>query len=166
MISIKEATISDINSIQEIAVNTWPFTYGAILSKAQLEYMLDKFYNYENLNTILKSSLQKFIMVYDERNFLGFASYEHHYLSQNTTRVHKIYVLPEAQGKGAGTILMNAIVSSAHEKKAEIITLNVNRSNIALHFYLKLGFEITGQEDVALDYGYLMEDYKMELKIC
>jgi hypothetical protein len=32
-------------------------------------------------------------------------------------------------------------------------------------FYQKLGFEIVGKEDIELDHGYLMEDYKLEKKI-
>jgi hypothetical protein len=31
---------------------------------------------------------------------LGFASYQHDYLDDQVTRLHKIYLLPEAQGKG------------------------------------------------------------------
>jgi hypothetical protein len=39
--------------------------------------------------------------------------------------------------------------------------LNVNRFNKAVSFE-KLGFEIVGKEDIELDHGYLMEDYKLE----
>jgi ribosomal protein S18 acetylase RimI-like enzyme len=41
----------------------------------------------------------------------------------------------------------------------------VNRFNKAVSFYQKMGFEIVGEEDVELDHGYLMEDYKMEFKL-
>jgi ribosomal protein S18 acetylase RimI-like enzyme len=43
--------------------------------------------------------------------------------------------------------------------------LNVNRFNSAFDFYEKLGFEKVGEEDVELDFGYLMEDYILEKKL-
>jgi len=49
MITISEATTEDIKTIQEITYKTWPITYGKILSKTQLDYMLDLFYSDEAL---------------------------------------------------------------------------------------------------------------------
>jgi hypothetical protein len=43
MITITKATSKDYKTIQEIAHKTWPETYGAILSKEQLDFMLDSF---------------------------------------------------------------------------------------------------------------------------
>jgi predicted N-acetyltransferase YhbS len=43
--------------------------------------------------------------------------------------------------------------------------LNVNRFNSAYNFYEKLGFKNVGEEDIELDFGYLMEDYKLEKKL-
>jgi hypothetical protein len=31
--------------------------------------------------------------------YIEFAAYEHNYLNQLVTRVHKVYMLPETQGK-------------------------------------------------------------------
>jgi GNAT superfamily N-acetyltransferase len=95
---------------------------------------------------------------------LGFASYEHHYLGQNTTRLHKIYLLPEAQGKGAGKMLIDVVMKAAKENQSAVVSLNVNRFNKAVTFYQKMEFEIVGEEDVSLDHGYLMEDFKMEFR--
>ena len=48
----------------------------------------------------------------------------------------------------------------ALENDDSIISLNVNRFNSAYNFYEKLGFKNVGEEDIELDFGYLMEDYK------
>ena len=74
-------------------------------------------------------------------------------------------MLPESQGKGAGKLLIAAVEKLAQENNDYIISLNVNRFNTAYYFYEKLGFEKVGEEDVELDFGYLMEDYKMEKKL-
>ena len=113
----------------------------------------------------MEEKRHQFILVNEGEVVLGFASYEHQYLNTNTTRLHKIYLLPEAQGKGAGKLLINWVVKAATENQSNVVSLNVNRFNKAVTFYQKMGFEIVGEEDLEVGHGYLMEDYKMEFKI-
>ena len=87
------------------------------------------------------------------------------YQNKKVTRIHKIYILPEAQGKGVGKLLIEKVVALAKENQSEVISLNVNKFNKAVSFYKKIGFEIVAEEDLDIGNGYLMEDYKMELKI-
>ena len=164
MITISEATVADFETIRSIAHTTWPVTYGEILSKEQLDYMLDKMYS----DATLLENLNKghhFILINDDSVCLGFASFEHRYLNEKCTRLHKIYLLPETQGKGMGKMLLEKITAFAKENQSEIISLNVNRFNKAHAFYKKMGFQVVAEEDLAIGNGYLMEDYKMELKI-
>ncbi|MBP2281944.1 GNAT superfamily N-acetyltransferase [Flavobacterium sp. CG_23.5] len=165
MLIISEATTADFKTIQEIAFQSWPDTYGAILSKEQIEYMLDLFYSEETLSENLNKKGHRFILVHDADICLGFASYEHNYLNKNGTRLHKIYLLPKAQGKGAGKLLIDTIENLARENQSIALSLNVNRSNKALTFYQKMGFTIVSEENIELDFGYLMEDYVMEKQL-
>jgi len=165
MITISEATSKDFKTIREIAYKTWPEVYGEILSAAQLDYMLKSFYSEEVLRDNMVNSGHHFILAYDGSVCLGFASFQHDYLDNKVTRLHKIYLVPEAQGKGAGRLLVDAVVAYAKENHSKIISLNVNRFNKALTFYQKLGFEIVGEEDIELDHGYLMEDYMLEKQL-
>ena len=165
MISISEAKPADFPVIREIAQITWPVAYGSFISKAQLDYMLEKFYSDAALNDNFSTKNHRFLLVKENSICLGFASYEHHYLGENKTRLHKIYMLPESQRKGAGKLLLAAVEKLALENNDSIISLNVNRFNSAYNFYEKLGFEKVGEEDIELDFGYLMEDYKLEKKL-
>ena len=135
MISISEAKPTDFPVIREIAYTTWPGTYGAILSKEQLEYMLEKFYSDATLNDNLIQNNHHFLLAKENENCLGFASYEHHYLGGTKTRLHKIYLLPESQRKGAGKLLLAEVEKLAFENNDTIISLNVNRFNTAFNFY-------------------------------
>jgi GNAT superfamily N-acetyltransferase len=126
--------------------------------------MLGLFYSDESLKAQMEEKGHHFILVNEGEVVLGFASYEHHYLGQNTTRLHKIYLLPEAQGKGAGKMLIDVVMKAAKENQSAVVSLNVNRFNKAVTFYQKMEFEIVGEEDVSLDHGYLMEDFKMEFR--
>jgi GNAT superfamily N-acetyltransferase len=165
MILISEAKPSDFPVIREIAQITWPFAYGSIISKAQLDYMLEKFYSDAALNDNFNTKNQRFLLIKEDNNCIGFASYEHHYLGGTKTRLHKIYLLPESQRKGAGKLLLVEVEKLALENNDNIISLNVNRFNSAFNFYKKLGFEKVGEEDIELDFGYLMEDYILEKKM-
>lgn len=165
MVTISEATVEDIAKIQEIAYKTWPVAYGQILSTAQLDYMLEMMYSSETLNDNITNKGHLFLLVREGSHCLGFASCEHRYLNKNTTRLHKLYVLPESQGKGIGKLLLDRILILAKANHSEIISLNVNKFNKSLGFYKKMSFEIVAEEDLEIGNGYLMEDFKMELKI-
>jgi GNAT superfamily N-acetyltransferase len=60
-------------------------------------------------------------MVHNGHHFiLALRSYlswicQHDYLDDQVTRLHKIYLLPEAQGKGAGRLLIDAVVACKRE---------------------------------------------------
>ena len=164
MITIFQASIKDIPIIQEIAYKTWPNTYGSILSKAQLEYMMDLMYSDESLLEQFKTK-PLFFLAYEDDVCLGFASCEPNYLNNKVTRLHKIYILPEAQGKGVGNALVHKVIFIAKENQSVVISLNVNKFNKAVTFYKKIGFVVASEEDLDIGNGYLMEDYKMELKI-
>jgi ribosomal protein S18 acetylase RimI-like enzyme len=165
MITIVTATPNDYKTIQDIAHQTWPIAYGEILQKAQLDYMLDAFYNEEALKDSVVNKGHHFVLAKEGDETLGFASYEHHYNQKLQTKIHKIYILPQTQGKGIGKILIDFIENTAKENDSTALSLNVNRFNKALHFYQKIGFEIVSEVDIELDHGYLMEDYVMEKKI-
>ncbi|SEA30538.1 L-amino acid N-acyltransferase YncA [Flavobacterium gillisiae] len=165
MITISEATSKDFKTIREIAYKTWPDVYGEILSAAQLEYMLKAFYSVDVLRDNATNNGHHFILASEGEVCLGFASFQHDYLNDKVTRLHKIYLLPEAQGKGVGKLLIDSVIDYAKKNHAKILSLNVNRFNKALTFYQKLGFEIVGKEDIELDHGYLMEDYMLEKQL-
>lgn len=162
MILIKEASVADINTIQEIAHATWPDTYKKILSETQLEFMLDKYYATDLLVHLMTNENHYFILAYENEDCLGFASYQHHYLEQAVTRLHKIYLLPSAQGKGVGKLLLDEVEKQAKSVAMKSISLNVNKFNKAATFYKKIGFKIIAEEDLEIGEGYLMEDFKME----
>lgn len=165
MITIKVATKADIKTIQEIAQTTWPVTYGTILSIEQLDYMMDLIYSEEALIKQIQKQEQLFYLVYDTSLVIAFMAIEHEYKNEAVTRIHKIYLLPETQGKGIGRTIIDEIEKLACQNNSKLLSLNVNRFNPALSFYQKIGFEIVAEENIDIGNGYLMEDYRMEKKI-
>jgi ribosomal protein S18 acetylase RimI-like enzyme len=165
MITISEAKAENIKTIQEITNTTWPITYGKILSEEQVDYMLDLFYSDEALNNQLEKKEQLFYMISEDETTLGFIGIEHHYKNEPLTRIHKIYLLPETQGKGIGKKVIEWIEKMALENHSSSLSLNVNRFNSALSFYKKIGFEIIDEVNIDIGNSFLMEDYVMEKKL-
>lgn len=163
MNQIVQATNKDFTLIREIAYQTWPVTYSNILSEAQLSFMLGKIYSDETLSENLKKGHQ-FLLLKDDTGCLGFAACEHDH-QQAITKLHKLYILPSAQGKGAGKTLIAYVERLALENQSKAVSLNVNRYNTAYEFYLKNGYQKTGEIDIPIGDGYLMEDYTMEKKL-
>jgi len=165
VIRIESAAEADFSVVRDIAYATWPPTYGNILPKEQLEYMLGLFYSDEALASNLNEKGHHFLLAYEDADVMGFASFEHAYQGNPVTHLHKLYLLPQAQGKGIGKLLMAEVEKAARANGSESVTLNVNRFNSARDFYLKNGFEIVREVDIVLDHGYLMEDFIMQKQL-
>jgi diamine N-acetyltransferase len=160
--NISIATKQQLNIVRDLAYKIWPNTYGQILAKEQLDYMLDQFYSIQSLETQLLKNNQVFLLAHENDVYYGFAAYELNYNDLPKTKIHKIYVLPDTQGKGIGKNLMNKIQNIAIQNNNTTLNLNVNRFNSAKDFYEKNGFTITETIDIEIGRGYLMQDYVME----
>ena len=165
MITISEADVNDVKIIQEITNITWPITYGSILSKTQLNYMLGLFYSDEALSKQIETKEQLFYLILDSEATIGFIGIEHNYKNEAVTKIHKVYLLPETQGKGYGKIVFDLIEELALKNNSTALLLNVNRFNTALNFYKKVGFDVKEEVDIEIGNGYLMEDFVMEKTI-
>lgn len=163
---IKKAGTANTKEIQQLVYTIWPDAYGAILSKEQLDYMLELIYNDDALKDQVENLQHQFIIVYEGDKAVGFASYSPKEKNNfSIFRLHKLYVLPAQQGKGTGKILLNYIISEIKKAGATILELNVNRHNTAFNFYKKLGFAVTHETDIDIGNGYFMNDYIMALAV-
>src|SRR5688572_924177 len=156
---IRKAYPADVPLIRNMAYEIWPQTYGSILSKDQLDYMLELIYNENTLKEQMEEGVE-FILVYDGVHAVGFASFS--LIQPQVYKLHKIYVLPSQQGKGTGRFIIDRLVTAMKQKGATTLQLNVNRHNNAKLFYEKLGCVVIREEDVDIGNGYFMNDFVME----
>jgi ribosomal protein S18 acetylase RimI-like enzyme len=151
-----------LSIVRDLAYTIWPSSYGKILSEAQLDYMLDTFYSIGNLQKQMDVG-QVFELVVENNNFIGFVSYEFNCKQTELLKLHKIYLLPETQGKGFGKSMIDEVIIIAKSNNQKGIYLNVNKYNIAKFFYEKVGFTIVKEEVIDIGNGFVMDDYVMEL---
>lgn len=164
MILLRKAKTEEIVIISNLAEQIWPKTYSDYISKAQLRFMLDKMYNEDELLGQLQQG-HVFLIATENGKDIGFAGFSLVDTLHQAFKLHKLYVLPEAHGKGVGRILVNEVVNLARKKGGKTIQLNVNRNNKAKDFYLKEGFNIKETVDLDIGNGFFMNDYVMEKTI-
>ena len=159
---VKKAAIEDIPLIRELTYAIWPQTYSNLLSKEQVDYMLEMMYSPASLQKQMENG-STFIIVYDDKLPVGFAAYKP--IDALTCKLDKIYILPSQQRKGMGKFIINYIVDEIKPKHAKALQLQVNRQNKAKYFYEKLGFIIIDTADFDIGNGFFMNDYVMELAL-
>lgn len=165
---IRYAHKDEMHLIKKIAFDTWPVAYKNILSDGQLQYMLVTMYDVEALISQVEKLSHQFVIAIDDLGSeIGFASFSVFINQPTKYKLHKLYVLPNHQGKKVGRMLLNFVLEETKKnKKITSILLNVNRKNDAVEFYLKNGFYILNEEDNDIGQGYFMNDYVMQIDIC
>jgi diamine N-acetyltransferase len=168
MLSITKATAADIPLIRQLTFAIWPQTYASIISKEQIDFMLEQMYNPATLQKQIEEGCT-FIIVYDDKEPVAFASFnETEPLTEprgQLWKLNKIYILQSQQGKGTGKFIINYIVDEIKASGAKALQLQVNRDNKAKNFYEKIGFKIIKIADFDIGNGYFMNDYVMELPL-
>lgn len=164
MISIIPAQLEELIHVQAIAQHTWPDTFKNVLTPAQIEYMLGWMYDLKNLEKQHNQGHQ-FFLAEEDGEKLGFTGIEVN-SEPGKTKIHKIYILPSAQGKGVGKKLFAKIREVAKSNDQKSLLLNVNKYNQgAIDFYEYLGFENIKSEVNEIGNGYVMDDFVFELKL-
>jgi diamine N-acetyltransferase len=159
-VTIREATVADLPAIRAIAHATWPVVYQDIISSGQIKYMLDLMYGIGTLKAQFDKGHQ-FFLALDNSTANGFSGCEVHFNGTSATRLHKLYVLPSAHGRGVGGALLAEVEMLARKAYDAAIELNVNRFNPALDFYRRKGFIVQRDEILDIGQGYVMDDHVM-----
>lgn len=90
--SLRKAYPHDIPLIRDLTYKIWPATYGNILSKEQINYMLNLMYSEKALQEQMQQN-HEFVLIYDGVEPIGFASFS--LIEPTVYKLHKIYVLPD-----------------------------------------------------------------------
>ncbi len=170
MISINQATESDIHVIESMADVVFRNTYSSILTAEQVDYMMEWMYSDKSLEKQF-SDLHSFFIAWCNGIPVGYMSIQKESITEDNITIyhlHKLYVMPEWQGRGVGELLFKQAHEYASENKNTAkarIELNVNRYNKAVGFYLRMGMKIASEGDFPIGEGFYMNDYIMSLEL-
>ncbi len=162
MFSHKKASLRDIPAIQRLAKEIWHLYYPGIISKTQIEFMLEEMYNYATLSKEIRNGYYWILLEFDQKT-VGYMSCS--LVDQTNCKLHKLYIYPEYQAKGIGKRAVELAIDFARRKEATELSLNVNRKNInSIQKYITMGFTIDHEEDNYLG-NYLLDDYVMSQRV-
>ena len=169
-IQIKKAAEEDLITISDMAQVVFRHTYREILSSEQMEYMMEMMYSMPNLRLQLMDGHHYYI-AYDGNAPCGYVSVQHEGPDEDGIEVfhlHKIYVMPDSQGRGVGLKLFETAVAhvrDAAQGSHARIELNVNKYNKAVDFYRHLGMRVLVEKDFPFGNGFYKTDYIMGLDV-
>jgi GNAT superfamily N-acetyltransferase len=164
-IIITRADLPDRGFIRSVSERTWPSTYGHIISQEQIDFMLDWMYSDASLEKQMNTGCEFYIASIQNDNgdidAVGFCSVSP---EEGAHKLNKLYVLPAAQGTGAGKALLNRSIEVAKAAGSTSLFLQVNKQNTAYTFYLKKGFIKELEFKFDIGNGFYMDDYVMRLQ--
>jgi ribosomal protein S18 acetylase RimI-like enzyme len=124
----------DLPLVIDLAYRIWPHAYDGVLSREEIDNILGAIYKPENLHEELRAG-HRFWAAYED-NALGFAS---GYRKDETVWLKKLYVLPEAQGRGAGRALLETVAAAFGAVREVRLFVNAGNTS-AQEFYGRCGF--------------------------
>lgn len=157
-VEVREATVQDIGAVQRVARVSWADAYRDIIPEDARDRFLERGYSGESL--VSRMSSGAFVVVESGGEVVGFADF--HVVSEEEITLAAIYVLPNNQGEGTGTLLLEAGLSRT--PSASRVSVEVESENaVARRFYESRGFMKTGERTQSA-FGYTFHDTLMVLQ--
>lgn len=164
--NISQANRGDIDLIRELAEKTFEPTYRDITLKGMIETLFEEMYSVENINKQFDSGCQ-FFLLYHEGEAVGYLSLERQ--GETLVYLHRLYILPEMQGRGYGKILINYGFAKSKEMVGGgecRVELRVNKYNKAFEFYKSIGMQIAYYEEMVVEgTDFIRPDYIMYMEM-
>ncbi len=160
MISFEKTdTQEKTKQVAELADEIWNEHYIKILTKQQIDYMLNNFQSEQALEEQIKSGYE-YYLIFDNgipAGYLGFC------LKDDFLFLSKLYLKQEMRGKGLGRSSIEFAENYAKQNNISKIRLTVNKYNMtSVYVYNNLGFQKIDAVETDIGGGFIMDDYIME----
>ncbi|WP_328614045.1 GNAT family N-acetyltransferase [Amycolatopsis sp. NBC_00355] len=131
---IRAAVEGDLPAIAEVGHRTWPPTYEPLAGK---EYVADGLARWWS-GDLLRQALERTLVAEDTSGeIIGMTSFGP---VEDVLIVWKLYVVPEAQGSGAGTALLRKVIDTAKGHHRAVRLAHIEGNDRAAKFYAHHGF--------------------------
>ena len=145
----------NLENILKFMYPLWHEVYKDIIPKKQIDFLLHKYFDVQNIKSYVKDNYIYEKIILDE-NVVGLICYK---LFDNYVYLDKFYILKSYRNIGISKFVYQHLLSFKNR-----IRLNVNQKNSAVNSYLKNGFKIIKEEYYDLGQDMINIDYIMELE--
>ncbi len=159
-LEFKRASISDVQTLAELASEIWHEYWVEILTLKQIDYMVDNFQSPKAIKEQCENEGYTYYFIKSENKNIGYfgISTKADYLF-----LSKLYILKEYRHLGIGTLTFEKIKQIASELGFKSIQLTVNKHNKnTISAYKKWGFATINSAVTDIGEGFVMDDYIME----
>jgi len=157
-IEFKEANYNDIPLIHQLAVEIWHEYYPTIISKDQINYMLQLMYSKEALKKQMDDN-HCFTLILVNKTPAGYISVNQE--SAGNFFLNKFYIKKEYRNLKLGRRLLQHI-ELKYKDELKVMRLFVNRQNFkSINFYFENGFIIENVIDKPIGNNFYMNDFIM-----
>ena len=158
---IVRAEEEHLPAISDLAGVIWRACYPGIITHAQIDYMLARMYSLDVLRDEIRSQGIRYDQLLVDGKPAGFASYGPT-SEAGVMKLHKLYVLPEMQGRGLGSSLLQHVEREVRAGAGRRLILSVNKRNTkAITAYQRNSFVIAESVVTDIGGGFVMDDYVM-----
>lgn len=138
---VRTATGDDLDAVQEVGRRTWPATYDGIFEDGLVPLILDKQWTKQALTPSIRSG--RTLVAELAGRVVGMASYAPR---GRAWAVWRLYVVPEAQRRGVGALLLAEILTQARLLERQVL-LSYTDGNLSAHaFACSQGFTVMRRE--------------------
>ncbi len=132
---VRPGVLDDMAAVLDVGHRTWPATYGPLAGPEYVSMGLAKWWNADATAPALRAG--RILVAEVDGEIVGMSSTGP---LEGRLVLWKLYVLPEAQGHGAGGALLRSVLVSAAERYDEIRVAYLDGNEHAASFYRHHGF--------------------------
>lgn len=168
-VTLTPVTDPDFAVLRELAGTIWRQHYAAIISLAQIDYMLAARFGDEALRGHIQAADRWLELLRVSGTPVGYCGCELAGMDGNGSEVFpaamklgQLYVLESHRGMGLGRFMLRHIEQRARDLGRHVLWLQVNKKNTAsIAFYRAAGFEVAREAVFDIGGGFVMDDYVM-----
>jgi ribosomal protein S18 acetylase RimI-like enzyme len=139
-VTVRPATDEDVPAITAIGHRTWQATYEPFAGADYVAKGLARWWSQDVIRAALGGTL---VAENGAGSVIGMASCSP---SDDALIIWKLYVLPEAQGSGAGSALLRRVITDAGHRYRSVRLEYLDGNDRAAGFYARNGFRYLKRE--------------------
>jgi ribosomal protein S18 acetylase RimI-like enzyme len=168
--TLDAVTKHDYVDLRALANTIWRHHYPAIISVAQIDYMLAGRFSDAALREYAQAGDRWLEVLRLSGTPVGYCGYEFadQYGDERLAamKLGQLDVLESHRGMGFGRFMLSHVESRARDLGRQVLFLQVNKQNtMAIGFYAAAGFTIAREAVFDIGSGFVMDDYVMEKRL-
>jgi ribosomal protein S18 acetylase RimI-like enzyme len=149
-------------ALRELATTIWRECYAAIITPAQIDFMLAERFSDDALARLTADAEHQLAVLWLGKRAVGYCG-SGPGGEPAAQKLGQLYLLAEMRGRGLGRLMLAEVEQRARSRGAERLVLQVNKQNAAaIAFYQRQSFTIREAAVFDIGNGFVMDDYVMQ----